>query len=129
MDVDGIPGAVQLPAGGRDGLGPNRAEKVLWCPLPWLEPSPGITPGDGHKAMEKFSCSKTRKGRIVLCLGLLRDKGISQKPLESPNLQHKEICKPRTWEGHQGRTTLPFLSCLPSFPVLGGSWLLQEGTG
>lgn len=96
VDVDGIPGAVQLPAGGRDGLGPNRAEKVLWCPLSCLEPSPGITAGDGHKVMEKLACSKIRKDRVVLCLGLLRDKGTPQKPLESPNLQHKEVCKART---------------------------------
>lgn len=103
---------------------------MLRCPLPWLEPSPGITAGDGHKATEKLPYSKIMKGRVVLCLGLLRDKRTSQKPLESPNLQHKEICKATTREGHQGRTTLPFLSCPPSFPVgRDGSWLFQEGTG
>lgn len=74
VDVDGIPGAVQLPAGGM-GCARAGAEMVLWCPLPWPEPSPGVTAGEGHKALEKFSCSKIRKDGAVLCWGLLRGKG------------------------------------------------------
>lgn len=109
---------------GEMGWAQTGAEKVLWCLLPWLEPSAWITAADVHKALEKLFC------RVLLCLGLLRDKRTSQIPLESPNLQHREIYKTRAGEGHQERTALPLLSWLPSFPGgRGGSWLLQEGTG
>lgn len=95
-----------------------------------MSPSQGSLLVMVSKPLEKLSYTKIRKTRVVLCLELLKDKGTSQKALESPNLQHRNICKTRTREGHQGKTMVPFLSCLPSFPAgWHGSWLLQEGPG
>lgn len=62
MDVDGIPGAMKLPTGGRDVLCPGRSGESRWAEklllrelLPWLDPSPGdhVWVVVKHKALEK----------------------------------------------------------------------------
>ena len=62
VDVDGVPGAMQLPTGARDVLCPGRSRESRWAEklllrelLPQLDPSPGdhVLVVVKHKALKK----------------------------------------------------------------------------